>query len=477
MTKEDSPEEENGIMGGSRCFNCDQSTSSKFKPENLGAASLFKLPKSQDYETITYEAPEVGVGNLLPEFEDVMGMEREIREMPSDRRKQFLFLHNIVNSSSDDSQFQNSDDQTDKSLSPAPIAQDTSLYHFRLTETPMPLPEREENDSDEEENLVRSILMMPHLVEYSIPHALKHLLCTDDNLMGLSDSITLERIVRKKSLGDIIPMSSRGTRKFLPLEVDFSPTHECTKNLINISTFIQKLSDKFQPRIGSFFNTKFQFSYRFNNGKFEITYGIFEDHDYFTQEMRDIDYIDLHVFSRYLPKDCFVEAKPYCTNQPSNECCEREWRSFITMTDIYAVVDHMLKGKCSFIQNSSHLLKYIKRGGSLKVAAKHYEISVQKNQQRILSNIKRYIKNKKVMSMQRAKELGKENSLNSEFHLGLFDQILGYYDDLGSNTSLPNEATYVVELTDFEEVIRSISAKYVYEKYVHPVCSEHPTLN
>lgn len=424
------------------------------------------------YEPITDEGPEIGPDNVLPIFEDFIGIKREIEDMSSDRKKQFVFLHSIVNSSSDDSQFQDSDDETDQSLSPVPIAHNEADYRFELTETPMPLPKPVEYELDEDEAQVRSMLTMPRLVEYSIPRTLKHLICTDDNLMGFSDSMTLERIVRKKSLADIIPMCSQGTRTFHSLTIDFSPTHEGRKNLINISTFIQRLSDKFQPRIGSFFNTKFQLSYKFDNGRFEIEYGIFEDHDFFTQEIRDIDYIDLHVFSRYLPKKSVFEAGARNSHFSSIDNCEREWRNFIIMTDVYNLVDHMLKGKCSFIQNSSRLLKYIKKGGSLRVAAKHYEASVHKNQQRILSNIREFIKNNEVLSPQKAKMLMKEDPLEDEFRLGLFEQIVGYFDDLGINSKFPAESAFVIELKDFEEVIKSISAKYVYERYVHPVSNK-----
>lgn len=413
------------------------------------------------------------LSGYLPEFEEVLELEQKLDEMSSQKQKQFIFLHGIINSSSDDSQLDFSDDESCNSLSAAPAVEELGLYHFQLMETPIPLPELSYDDFSQFETQIRNLLMTPRPVSYSIPLALKHLLCTDDNLMGFEDNITLERIVRKKILADIIPMCSQGSRTFLPLQIDFSPTHIGQDNITNVSNFINKLSEKFQPRTNSFFNTKFQLSYTFEDGKYKITYGIFDDQDYFTPKAWNAGYIDLHVFSRYLSKDCFPTLEAHDRSSISeSDHHEREWKSFIVMDDIFKLVDYMLKGKCSFIQSNSHLLKHIKGGGSLRSAADKYEMSVQKNKRRILSNVRKYVNGKKIVPIRNFTKLAAEGVIDKDFHCGLFDQVVGYYSDLGLQDFQKCEEMYVIELKHFEDVVKSIADKYVYEKYVHPVSFE-----
>lgn len=408
------------------------------------------------------------ISNNWPEFEDVLGLEKKLEEMSARKQKQFLFLHSTVNSSSDDSQLSFPEEETAGVLSQVQPA-DSQSYNFELSETPIPLPELPHDEDDPLEILLRTMLMSSQQVSYSVPLVLKHLICTDDNLMGFEEKITLERIVRRKILSDIIPMCSLGSRSFLPVEIDFSPTYIGQENVINITKFIRKLSDKFQPRNNSFFNTRFQLSYSFENGTFKIMYGIFEDHSYSTQNSWNSNYIDLHVFSRYLSKNCFfaTELDESSTINTKLEVEEREWKSFMTMGDIFNLVDFLLKGKSSFIQSNSHLLKYIKNGGSLRSAAKKYELSVQKNKHRILSNVKKYIRGKRILSTDNVEYLGSNDGLDRDFHCGLFEQVKGYYSDLGHDDFQETDATYVIELKDFEDVIKSIAEKYVYEKYVH----------
>ncbi|QLL34479.1 hypothetical protein HG536_0G03410 [Torulaspora globosa] len=405
----------------------------------------------------------------LPEFEDVVGLEQKLEEMSPQKQKQFIFLHSIVNSSSDDSHLDSSDEIVGDSSMIQPLKE---LYNFRLLERPIPLPEPSNEEYDPIEVQLRSMLMVPRQVSYSIPLVLKHLLCTDDNLIGFEDNITLERVVRRKLLADIIPMCSQGSRTFLPLEMDFSPTHAGQENVINISNFVQKLADKFQPRINSFFNTRFQLSYTFEDGKYKIMYGIFEDHSYFTEKTWNSNYIDLHVFSRYLSKFCFSTAEvDDDSGNMSNSQYEREWKSFVTMGDIFNLVDYLLKGKSSFIQSNSHLLKHIKNGGSLRSAAEKYDLSVRMNKHRILSNVRKYIKGKRIMSAKNFQALSTDDNPDRDFHCGLFDQVMGYYNDLGINDFQESDGMYVIELRQFEDVIRSIADKYVYEKYVLPASS------
>ncbi|QLQ82549.1 hypothetical protein HG537_0H03120 [Torulaspora globosa] len=453
-------------------LNCESSTPNKPKAR-LSEADRYCSSVGSSF---VLEESEFGVehsnSNMscgLPEFEDVVELEQKLEDMSAQKQKQFIFLHSIVNSSSDDSQLESSDEIVGDSSVAQPLKE---LYNFRLLERPFPLPELSHGDYDPIEVQIRSMLTVPRQVSYSIPLVLKHLLCTDDNLMGFEDNITLERIVRRKLLADIIPMCSQGSRTFLPLVVDFSPTHLGQENVINISNFIQKLADKFQPRINSFFNTRFQLSYTFEDGKYKIMYGIFEDHSYFTEKTWNSHYIDLHVFSRYLSKFCFsTDEVDDDSGNVSNSQYQREWKSFITMGDIFNLVDYLLKGKSSFIQSNSHLLKHIKNGGSLRSAAEKYDLSLQMNKHRILSNVRKYIKGKRIVSAKNFEALSTDNNLDRDFHCGLFDQVKGYYNDLGINDFHESDEMYVIELRHFEDVIRSIADKYVYEKYVLPASS------
>lgn len=453
-------------------MNCDSSTPKKSKARFSEAdrycssvGSSFALEESE------YEAEHSNSNRScsLPEFEDVVGLEQRLEDMSAQKQKQFIFLHSIVNSSSDDSQLDSSEETVADSSMTQPLKE---LYYFRLLETPIALPELSHGDYDPIEVQIRSMLTVPRQVSYSIPLMLKHLLCTDDNLMGFEDNITLERIVRRKLLADIIPMCSQGSRTFLPLEIDFSPTHVDQENVINISNFVQKLADKFQPRVSSFFNTRFQLSYTFEDGKYKIMYGIFEDHSYFTEKTWNSHYIDLHVFSRYLPKFCFSkEEVNHDSGNISKSQYESEWKSFLTMGDIFNLVDYLLKGKSSFTQSNSHLLRHIKNGGSLRSAAEKYDLSVQMNKHRILSNVRKYIKGKRIVSAKNCEALSTDDNRDREFHCGLFDQVMGYYSDLGISDFQEVGEMYVIELRDFEDVIRSIADKYVYEKYILPASS------
>lgn len=403
-----------------------------------------------------------------PEFEEVLELEHALEQMPPHRQKQFLFLHNITNSSSDDSNFNETETDSGEDWTSYPAPVDCDFYHFELLEIPVPLPTTTLDFYEEADVEIREVLTKPRLAFYAIPQSIKHLLCTHDNLMGFSDSITLERIVRRRSLADIIPMSSQGVRTFLPLEVDFSLTNVEQECITDVSSFIQTLAEKFHQRIGSFFNTTFQFSYTFDDGKYHLKYGIFEDCDHLSQKPSNMDYIELHVFSRYLPSTCFAELEwkgERSRKQRRDSTNKKGWKSFVTMAEIFDIIEYMLKGKYSWIQNNNRLLTYIRRGGSLKVAAKQYQLSVRKNQRRILSNVRKFIKNKELMSFGRTKKLGIEKDTELEFHFGLYEQIIGYYDNLGINFSSLEDKVYVIELKDFENVIRSILAKYVYERY------------
>ncbi|AQZ18624.1 (ZYRO0E04026g) [Zygosaccharomyces parabailii] len=236
---------------------------------NLGFDSSVAISSPSHFDTDA---------NYWPKFEEVFELEQTLEQMPRHRLKQFLFLHSIVNSSSDDSQFADSEtDSIDYSFEYPPEST-VDFYQFHMLEVPIPLINvSSEFSCTDAEDSINKILSRAKLELYSIPQSIKHLICTHDNLMGLSETIILERIVRRRALADIIPMSSVGVRKFFPLQVTYSLTDIEFKNIISIREFILTLSNKFHQKIGSFFNTTFQFTYTFNHGTFHIKYGVFEE--------------------------------------------------------------------------------------------------------------------------------------------------------------------------------------------------------
>ncbi|SJM87236.1 uncharacterized protein ZBIST_3425 [Zygosaccharomyces bailii] len=412
--------------------------------------------------------------NYWPKFEEVFELEQTLEQMPRHRLKQFLFLHSIVNSSSDDSQFADSEtDSIDYSFEYPPEST-VDFYQFHMLEVPIPLINvSSEFSCTDAEDSINKILSRAKLELYSIPQSIKHLICTHDNLMGLSETIILERIVRRRALADIIPMSSVGVRKFFPLQVTYSLTDIEFKNIISIREFILTLSNKFHQKIGSFFNTTFQFTYTFNHGTFHIKYGVFE-------EVLDFsigkNIMNLHAFSRYLSEDCFNNKKASKVRRRKRpEKPRKVWKSFVIMDEVFDVIDYMLRGKFSWTQNNRRLLEYIRKGGSLKVASRQYDQTVKKNQQRMLSNVRRYIRNKELIPLHQAKEKGIKNQAKLEFHCGMYDQVVGFYENIGRDLSQSRIKMYVIELEDLEEVIIKILEKYVYERY-EVTANEIPSL-
>lgn len=401
-----------------------------------------------------------------PPFEEVFQLEQDLEQMPAHRLKQFLFLHSIVNSSSDDSQFTDSGTESEEYLIDNPPPAESEFYQFDMLEVPIPLNgPRQQMYSDHEEDL-RRMLTEPQLTFYSVPLSVKHLLCTHDNLMGLCENITLERIVRRRTLSEIVPMSSEGIRQYFPLESDFSSSKDECNGTIDIHSLTRALSKNFHRKVGSFFNTSFQFSYRFTCGKFFIRYGVFGDN----LDIKFVrDFIELHAFSRYLPeKNGINDDKGFNGIKRKSRFRKTPswaWKTFLTMPEVFAIIDYMLRGKFNWIQNNRKLLKYISKGGSIKVAAKQYDTTVKKNQQRILSNVRKYIRNKELMPFEVAIERNLINESQLEFHTGLYNQILGYYENTGKVMPLSKVKMYVIELKDLEKVISRILAKYVYEQY------------
>lgn len=398
----------------------------------------------------------------LPQFEEVLELDKNLEQMPSHKLKQLLFLHSVVNSSSDDSQFTDSGTESEGYWIENPPSAENGFYQFDVIEVPIPLTkEREQTFVDPEED-VKKMLTEPQRTFYSVPLSIKYLVCTHDNLTGLSENITLERIVRRRTLSKIIPMSSEGIRKFLPLKLDFSPSKERYSEIASICSFIENLSNNFQRKSGSFFNTTFHFAYRFKCGKFYIKYGIFDDN---FDSTFGTNFIELHAFSRYLPKmNQHIEVKRISTGKKKWHH-NRGWYTFVTMAEVFAIIDYMLKGKFSWVQNNRKLLDYITQGGSIKIASKQYDITVKKNQQRILSNVRTYIRNKELMSLQEAEERNIRNESQLEFHNGLYEQIIGFHENIGKELPQSRVKMYVIELKDLEAVIARILSKYVYEQY------------
>ncbi|CAR30855.1 hypothetical protein ZYGR_0P01570 [Zygosaccharomyces rouxii] len=413
------------------------------------------------------EAPEVLQSPddcCLPQFEEVLELDKNLEQMPAHKLKQFLFLHSVVNSSSDDSQFTDSGTESEEYWIDNPPSAGGGFYRFDVVEVPIPLEGQGQQVQVDPEEDVKKMLTEPQVIFYSVPLSIKHLLCTHDNLMGLCENITLERIVRRRTLSKIIPMSSEGVRRFFPLEVDFSSSKEGCNDVVNVCAFIQTLSNNFQRKLGSFFNTTFQFSYKFNCGKFYIKYGIFDDNFDFTFGS---NLIDLHAFSRYLPETDERLDDKGLNSRRKKRChkTSRAWKTFVTMAEVFTIIDYMLKGKFSWVQNNRKLLDYISKGGSIKVASKQYDTTVRKNQQRILSNVRKYIRNKELMPLKEAKERNIMNDSQLEFHNGLYDQIIGFYENIGRELPQSRVKMYVIELNDLEAVIAQILDKYVYEQY------------
>ncbi|GAV54425.1 hypothetical protein ZYGR_0AL01570 [Zygosaccharomyces rouxii] len=399
----------------------------------------------------------------LPQFEEVLGLDKNLEQMPPHKLKQFLFLHSVVNSSSDDSQFTDSGTESEEYWIDNPPSTEGGFYQFEVIEVPIPLRGQGQQMFSDPEEDVKKMLTEPQPTFYSVPLSIKHLLCTHDNLMGLCENITLERIVRRRTLSKIIPMSSEGVRKFFPLKLDFSPSKEGCNDVVNICSFIQTLSNNFQRKLGSFFNTTFHFSYRFICGKFYIRYGIFDDNFDFTF---GTNFIELHAFSRYLPEiDGQIDDGLSIGKKKRHQKTSRAWKTFVTMAEVFTIIDYMLKGKVSWVQNNRKLLDYISKGGSIKVASKQYDTTVRKNQQRILSNVRKYIRNKELMPLKEVEERNLRNESQSEFHNGLYDQITGFYENIGKELPQSRVKMYVIELKDLEAVIAQILDKYVYEQY------------
>lgn len=403
-----------------------------------------------------------------PQFEEVLELEHTLDQMPPDRLKQFLFLHEIVNSSSDDSQFADSGNESEENFLEHPSTADGQFYHFHMLEVPIPLSNEYSTytQEDDPEETINHMLSKPKLTFYSIPLSIKHLLCTHDNLMGLTENITLERIVRRRTLAEVIPMSSEGVRKFFPLRVDFSLKDVESRSFANVRSFIQTLSNKFHRKMGSFFNTTFHFTFTFNHGNFHVKYGIFEDNfDFSLGE----NVMELHAFSRYLPEDCFGHKNEWkgfrVRREKPSQSTRKVWKSFIPMAEIFNIIDCMLRGKFSWIQNNRRLLGYIAKGGSLRVASRRYDQTVKKNQQRILSNVRKYIRNKELMPLEQARERNIRNEAKLEFQCGLYEQVVGFYQNIGKKLPQLKTKMYVVELKDFETVIVKILERYVYERY------------
>ncbi|GCF00603.1 hypothetical protein ZYGM_000544 [Zygosaccharomyces mellis] len=412
----------------------------------------------------TSESLELLSNCCLPRFEEVLGLDKNLEQMPSDKLKQFLFLHSVVNSSSDDSQFTDSGTESEEYWIDNPPSAESGFYQFDVIEVPIPLRGQGKHMFVDPEEDVRKMLTEPQPTFYSVPLSIKHLLCTHDNLMGLCENITLERIVRRRTLSKITPMSSEGIRKFFPLELDFSPSKEECKEVINICTFIQTLSNNFQRKLGSFFNTTFHFTYKFNCGKFYIKYGIFDDNFDFNF---DTNFVELHAFSRYLPETDKLVDDRWLNSRKKKwyEKISRAWKTFVTMAEVFTIIDYMLKGKFSWVQNNRKLLDYISKGGSIKVVSRQYDTTVKKNQQRILSNVRKYIRNKELISLEEAEERNIRNETQLEFHNGLYKQILGFYENIGRELPQSRVKMYVIELKDLEAVIAQILSKYVYEQY------------
>lgn len=424
-------------------------------------------PEDQDYDSFENEIVLANGSDQLPNFEEVVELKSTIAQMPFHRQKQFIFLHEIVNSSSDDSNYSGTESANHNVLETL-SSLDNTFHHFELLEIPIPIKQAKDfaPDSGWQSDL-HELLNCPRLTFYTIPMALKHLLCTNDNLIGLNDTMMFERIIRRKLLSDVIPMSSRGTRQFFQLSVEFTPVSGIESSITNLKSLISTLTTNFYQRMGSSFNTTFQFSYNFENGKYEAKYGIFEDLSHLSSRSSKDNYIELHVFSRFLSGAylCNINSISLEESDTNSEKAGKGWKSFMTMEEVFYVIEYMLKGKKSWIQNDGRLLRFIRTGGSLKEAAREYNSSEIRNYRRILSNVKKFIINKEVMSLEEAEKMGIRKQRYLEFHNGLYEQIVGFNENLGRKTPKYREKIHVIELEDFEDVISSIMSKLVYERY------------